>query len=60
MNLTTVHPGKTSPTEKLQKYFRRRQRRHDPWLVFNMASFTFEGSRNHILDPLRSGASGRW
>ena len=59
MNLTILHRGKRSRRQKLRRYFHRRQRGHDPWLVFNMATFNFEGSWNRIFDPLRAGASGR-
>ena len=36
----------------LRSWFRSRRRRHDPWLVFNMFTFTFEGQPLHGFNRL--------
>ena len=32
-----------NPSRRLRRWFPSRRRRHDPWLVFNMSTFTFDG-----------------
>jgi hypothetical protein len=37
-----------------KRWFQRRRRRHDPWLVLNMSIFNFEPGRSEIFNPIRS------
>jgi hypothetical protein len=37
-----------------KRWFQRRRRRHDPWLVLNMSTFNFEPGRSEIFNPIRS------
>lgn len=44
-------------SRSLRRWFSSRYRRHDPWLVFNVASFTFESQRLHGFNRLASHQS---
>ena len=59
MNSTNLNRNRTAFKERLRKYRIRRRFRHDPWLVFNMATFNSEGSWNRTFDPLRASATVR-
>jgi len=37
-----------------RRWFQRRRRRHDQWLVLNMSIFNFEPGRSEIFNPIRS------
>ena len=59
MNVTHLYRNRMRFARRFRKYRQRRRFRHDPWLVFNMAAFNFDGSWNRVFDPLRASASGR-
>jgi hypothetical protein len=59
MNATHLYRNRIRSAQRFQNYRQRRRFRHDPWLVFNMAAFNFDGSWNRLFDPLRASASGR-
>src|SRR5436190_8473263 len=43
MNALNPKQNNHNRSRRLRTWFASRRRRHDPWLVFNMTSFTFEG-----------------
>ena len=46
MNALNRKQNDLNPSRRLRGSFSSRRRRHDPWLVFNMFTFTFEGQRS--------------
>ena len=59
MNSTHPRQNKNDFANAFRAFLQRRKFRHDPWLVFNMASFNSEGSWNRIFDPLRATTISR-
>lgn len=56
MNLPYLHRERTGRGRRFGKQPHRRRFKHDPWLVWNMATFNSEGSMSGISDPLRASA----
>ena len=54
MNALTRKQNNHDPSRGLRRWFPSRRRRHDPWLVFNMSTFTFEGQPLHGFNRLAS------
>ena len=46
MNALNRKENNPNPSRRLRRWFPSRRRRHDPWLAFNMSTFTFDGSRS--------------
>ena len=46
MNALNRKENNPNPSRRLRRWFPSR-RRHDPWLVFNMSTFTFDGPPLH-------------
>jgi hypothetical protein len=42
MNALNRKENNPNPSRRLRRWFPSRRRRHDPWLVFNMSTFTFD------------------
>ncbi len=47
MNALNRRQNNLNQRRGLQSWFSLRRRRHDPWLVFNIFAFTFEGQPLH-------------
>jgi hypothetical protein len=54
MNARNRKQNDRNPSRRLRRWFRPRPRRHDPWLVFNISTFTFEGLSLHGFNRLAS------
>ena len=52
MNALNRKQNNRNQPHGLRSWFRSRRRRHDPWLVFNMFNFTFEGQPLHGFNRL--------
>jgi len=55
---TKIGRDRRSVTDTLREIFRRRQRIHDPMLVFNMSIFNSDGGWERIFDPLKAHENG--
>ena len=54
MNALNRKQNNRNRSRRLRKRFPSRRRQHDPWLVFNMSNFTFDGQPFHGLNRLAS------
>jgi hypothetical protein len=54
MNAPSRKQNNLNQRRGLRSWFRSRRRRRDPWLVFNMSNFTFEGQPFHGFNRLAS------
>ena len=54
MNAHSRKQNNHDPSHGLRRWFPSRRRRHDPWLVFNMSTFTFDGQPLHGFNRLAS------
>ena len=43
MNALNRKENNPNPSRRFRRWVPSRRRRHDPWLVFNMSTFTFDG-----------------
>ena len=50
MNSTYFRLNEMGLRERLRTHRLRRRFRHDPWLVFNMATFNFDAGWNRTLN----------
>jgi hypothetical protein len=54
MNALNRKENNPNPSRRLRRWFQSRRRRHDPWLVFNMSTFTFDGQPLHGFNRFAS------
>ena len=54
MNALNRKKNNLNQRRGLRSWFRSRSHRHDPWLVFNMFTFTFEGQALYRINRLAS------
>jgi len=55
---TKIGRDRRNVTDTWREIFRRRQRIHDPMLVFNMSIFNSGGGWERIFDPLKAHENG--
>ena len=54
MNALNRKENNPNPSRTLRRWFPSRRRRHDPRLVFNMSTFTFDGQPLHGFNRFAS------
>ena len=55
---TKIGRDRRSVTDSLREIFRRRQRIHDPMLVFNMSIFNIGNGWDRTFNPLKAHQNG--
>jgi hypothetical protein len=54
MNALNRKENNPNPSRRLSRWFPSRRPRHDPWLVFNMSTFTFDSQPLHGFNRFAS------